>query len=117
MLLSTDVSPEQAPVFSRVKRLVAKPAKVFVDKDTIFELVMAVRECLTVSSAVRSLVLEGVELRLKDIKCLVKVRGSARPVCVWGVGVYGCVYWKHEVHVCMCIYRDWMDASQSNTLV
>ena len=60
---------------SRVARVVAKPARTHMDKDTMFELVTAVRECLIVSSAVRSLVLEGLELRLKDIKCLVKVRG------------------------------------------
>ena len=69
---------------SRATRKFAKPTKVSVDTDTVFEIVTAVRECLTVSCAVRSLVLEGLELRVRDIKCLVKVRGSARPVCAAG---------------------------------
>ena len=43
------------------------------NKETTYAIVRAVKECLTVSSVVRSLVLEGVQLRLRDVKCLMKV--------------------------------------------
>ena len=57
------------PLSSRVSQVVSVTA----DKETTCEIVQAVKQCLTVSSAVRSLVLEGIQLRLRDMRNLVKV--------------------------------------------
>ena len=64
--LSAGVCSERLPLSSRVVPVTA-------DKETTYEIVQAVKQCLTVSSAVRSLVLEGVQLKPRDMRCLVKV--------------------------------------------
>lgn len=46
----------------------------YLDRYTTTELVKSVSECLGVSGSVQSLALEGTELTLKDMKCLVTVR-------------------------------------------
>ena len=68
-LSSSVVSSNHLPLSSRVKQVTGASD----NKETMYAIVRAVKECLTVSSVVRSLVLEGVQLRLRDVKCLVKV--------------------------------------------